>query len=70
MTVYRTVQIPDDQLSRFEKMMKENGFEIITNEAPEIPIEVQREMERRWETRHERTSISADELLKKLKGRL
>ncbi len=69
MTVYRTVQISDDQLPRFEKMMEENGFEIILSEAPEIPIEVQKEMERRWETRDERTSISGDELLKKLKNR-
>jgi hypothetical protein len=69
MTVYRTVQISDDQLPKFEKMMEENGFDIILNEAPEIPLEVQKEMQRRWETRHERSSISGDELLKKLRNR-
>ena len=55
MAVYRTVQISDDQLPKFEKMMEENGFEIIPSEASEIPIEVQEEMKRRWENRHNRT---------------
>jgi len=44
MTVYRTVQISDDQIPRFEKMMEENRFEIILTEAPEIPLEVQKEI--------------------------
>jgi hypothetical protein len=62
MTVYRTVQISDDQLSKFEKMMEENGFEIILAEPPEIPMEVQKEMERRWENRQERTQHSLEEV--------
>jgi hypothetical protein len=62
MTVYRTVRISDDQLPKFEKMMDENGFEIILNEAPEIPLEMQKEMERRWETRHERTQHSFEDV--------
>jgi len=62
MTIYRTVQISDDQLPKFEKIMEENGFEIILSEAPEIPLEVQQEVERRWDSRHERTQHSLEDV--------
>jgi hypothetical protein len=62
MAVYRTVQISDDQLPKFEKMMEENGFEIIPSEASEIPIEVQEEMKRRWENRHNRTQHTIEDV--------
>jgi hypothetical protein len=70
MTVYRTVQISEDQVTRFEKMMAENGFEIIQNEAPDIPLEVQREMERRAKNWDPNLAVPASELLEKLKARL
>ena len=38
------VQISDDLIPEFEKMMEEDGFEIILSEAPEIPLEVQNEI--------------------------
>lgn len=69
MTIYRTVQISDDQLPRFEKMMAENGFEIIDNEAPEIPMEVQKEMELRSKNWDPNLAIPASELLERLKAR-
>lgn len=69
MTVFRTVQIPGDQLPKFEKMMEENGFEIVQNEDPEIPMEVQEEMERRARNWNSDTAIPADELLAKLKAK-
>ena len=62
MAVYRTVQISDDQLPKFEKMMEENGFEIIPSEASEIPIEIQEEMKRRWENRHNRTQHTIEDV--------
>ena len=62
MAVYRTVQISDDQLPKFEKMMEENGFEIIPSEASEIPIEVQEEMKRRWENRHNRIQHTIEDV--------
>jgi hypothetical protein len=62
MAVYRTVQISDDQLPKFEKMMEENGFEIIPSEAFEIPIEVQKEMKTRWENRHNRTQHTIEDV--------
>jgi len=70
MTVYRTVQISEEQVTRFEKMMEENGFEIIQNEAPDIPLEVQREMERRSKNWDPNQAIPASELLETLKARL
>ena len=70
MTVYRTVQISDDQLPKFEKMMEENGFEIILNEAPEIPLEVQNEMQRRAKNWDPLKAIPAKEGIEKLRSRL
>jgi|GEM_PF-1105597 hypothetical protein len=69
MPVYRTVQIADDQLPRFEKMMEENGFEIIISEAPEIPLEVQREMQRRADNWDPLKAIPTEVLLEKLRNR-
>ena len=70
MTVLRMVQISDDQLPRFEKMMEENGFKIIEEDNAEIPAEVQQEMERRsarWDDNH---AIPAEVVLKNLRSRL
>jgi len=70
MTVFRTVQMSNDQVSRFEKLMEQPGFEIVLNEASEIPIEVQKEMQRRWETRNERPQRSIEDVEKMLCNRL
>ncbi len=70
MTVLRTVQISDDQIPRFEKMMEENGFKIIWEDHSEISPEVQREMERRSENWDDKLAIPAEEVLIRLRGRL
>ncbi len=70
MTVLRTVQISDDQLSRFEKMMEENGFKIIREDYSEIPLEVQQEIERRAVNWDDKLAIPAEEVLTRLRNRL
>ncbi len=70
MTVLRTVQISDDQLPRFEKMMEENGFKIIREDYSEIPLHIQNEMERRSGNWDDNLAIPAEEVLKKLRNSL
>ena len=70
MTVLRTVQISDDQLPRFEKMMEENGFKIIREDYSEIPLEVQQEIERRAGNWDDKLAIPAEEVLIRLRNRL
>jgi hypothetical protein len=70
MTVLRMVQITDDQLLRFEKMMEENGFKIIREDNAEIPAEVKEEMERRSASWDDNQAIPADIVLKNLRSRL
>ena len=70
MTVLRMVQITDDQLLRFEKMMEENGFKIVREEDAEIPAEVKEEMERRSASWDDNQAIPADIVLKNLRSRL
>ena len=70
MTVLRMVQITDDQLPRFEKMMEENGFKIIREDNAEIPEEVQQEMERRSASWDDNQAIPAEVVLKNLRSRL
>ena len=67
MTVIRTVQISDDQLPRFEKMMEENGFIIIQENNSEISPEVQLEMERRLAIWDDKRAIPADEVIIRLR---
>jgi hypothetical protein len=70
MTVYRTVQISDDQLPKFEKIMEDNGFEIILNEVPEISMVVQEEMQKRAQNWDPIIAIPADEVLRRLNNRI
>ena len=70
MTVLRMVQITDDQLPRFEKMMEENGFKIVREEDAEIPAEVKEEMERRSASWDDNQAIPAEVVLKNLRSRL
>lgn len=70
MPVLRTIQISDNQIPRFEKMMEENGFKIICEDHSEISCEVQREMERRFGNWDDKLSIPAEEVLIRLRSRL
>ncbi len=70
MTVFRMVQIADDQLPGFEKMMEENGFKIIRENYAEIQPEVQREIERRSAAWDDHQAIPAEEVLNRLRSRL
>jgi hypothetical protein len=63
MTVYRTVELSEEQVSQFEKLALENGFVVVEDADPEIPQEIQNQMTERAETWNATTAISKEQLL-------
>ena len=63
MTVYRTVELSEEQVSQFEKLALENGFVVVEDADPEIPQEIQNQMAERAETWNATTAISKEQLL-------
>ena len=69
MTVYRTVELSEEQVSQFEKLALENGFVVVEDADPEIPQEIQDQMAERAETWNATTAISKEQLLKSFRGK-
>jgi hypothetical protein len=69
MTVYRTVELSEEQVSQFEKLALENGFVVVEDADPEIPQEIQNQMAERTETWNATTAISKEQLLSSFRGK-
>jgi len=69
MTVYRTVELSEEQVSQFEKLALENGFVVVEDADPEIPKEIQNQMAERAETWNATTAISKEQLLSSFRGK-
>jgi hypothetical protein len=69
MTVYRTVELSEEQVSQFEKLALENGFVVVEDADPEIPQEIQDQMAERAETWNATTAISKEQLLSSFRGK-
>jgi len=69
MTVYRTVELSEEQVSLFEKLALENGFVVVEDADPEIPQEIQDQMAERAETWNATTAISKEQLLSSFRGK-
>ncbi len=69
MTVYRTVELSEEQVSQFEELALENGFVVVEDADPEIPQEIQDQMAERAETWNATTAISKEQLLNSFRGK-
>ena len=69
MTVYRTVELSEEQVSQFEKLALENGFVVVEDAYPKIPQEIQDQMAERAETWNATTAISKEQLLSSFRGK-
>ena len=69
MTVYRTVELSEEQVSQFEKLALENGFVVVEDADPEFPQEIQDQMAERAETWNATTAISKEQLLSSFRSK-
>ncbi|HOY96641.1 MAG TPA: hypothetical protein PK509_12935 [Catalimonadaceae bacterium] len=63
MTVYRTVELSEEQVHQFEKLAFEHGFVVVEDTDPEIPKEIQDQMAERAENWNATSAISKEQLL-------
>ena len=63
MTVYRTVELSEEQVHQFEKLALEHGFVVVEDTDPEIPKEIQDQMAERAKKWNSTTAISKEQLL-------
>ena len=47
MTINRTVELSEEQVSDFEKLAHQDGFGVFIDNEPEMPEEIQQQMEER-----------------------
>ena len=68
MTVYRTVELSEEQVARFEEFARENGFVVVEDLDPELPEEIKKEILDRAENWTSASAISKEQLFAAFKS--